>query len=184
MSLDRPDIPEVDGSDLYFCIVAARYNNELVTALLERTVATLKESRVRESNITVMRVPGSNELPYAVYMQSLSRQYDCVIALGLVIAGDTSHHDVIAFGTAQAFHGIAAQTETPVINGIITVNNQEQAESRCRGEHDRGSEFAHAALEMAWHKLRLVETLDEIEEDLAEEEDDDDDDFENLFRKN
>ncbi len=183
MSQDRPDIPEVDGSDLYFCIVAARYNAEFVDALVERAVATLRASRVREGNITVMRVPGSNELPYAVYMQALSRQYDCVIALGVVIAGDTSHHDVIAFGTAQAFHGIGAQTEVPIINGIITVNSREQAEVRCMGEHDRGAEFAHAALEMAWHKLRLVETLDEIEDELGEEEDDDDD-FENLFRKN
>lgn len=183
MSLDRPDAPEIDGSDLFFCIVAARYNNELVDALIERTSATLEEAGVRKANIKVMRVPGSNELPYGVYMHALSAQYDCVIALGLVIAGETDHHSVIADSTAQAFHKVSMDTEVPVINGVVTVNSKEQALARTTGEVDRGSEFAKAGLEMAWHKLRLVEMLDEIEDDLLSDGDDEDD-LENLFRKN
>lgn len=173
-------MPEIDGSDLFFCIVAARYNPELVDALITQTTRTLKASGVREGNITVMRVPGSNELPYAVYMQALSRQYDCIIALGVVIAGETDHHNLIGQTTAQAFHGIGAQTEVPVINGVI-VGNSKQAEARAAGDVNRGEEFARAAIEMAWHKVRLVETLDELEQGFA---DDGDDDFENLFRKN
>ncbi|WOO42652.1 6,7-dimethyl-8-ribityllumazine synthase [Rubellicoccus peritrichatus] len=183
MSLDRPNAPEIDGSDLFFCIVAARYNPELVDALIQRTTATLQESGVREANIKVMRVPGSNELPYGVYMHALSRQYDCVIALGIVIAGETDHHSVIADSTADAFHKIGMETEVPVINGVVTVGNMEQAVARTTGDVDRGAEFARAALEMAWHKLRLVEMIDEIEEDLLTD-DDDDDDLETLFRKN
>lgn len=183
MSLDRPVAPEIDGADLFFCIVAARYNNELVDALIERTSATLRESGVQEGSIKVMRVPGSNELPYVAYMNALSSQYDCVIALGVVIAGQTDHHSIIAQSTAQAFHGIGIQTEVPIINGIVTVSSQDQAVARTTGDVDRGAEFAGAALEMARHKVRLGEMIDEIEEDLVGEEMDDDD-LENLFRKN
>ncbi len=166
MSAHPPKAPELTAEDLFFCIVAARYNPELLDELLRRTTATLREHGVPAENIEVVRVPGSHELPYAAHVSALSGQFDAIIALGLVIAGDTNHHDVIAHSTAHAFHDVSTRTEVPVINGVITVHNQAQAEARITGHHDRGREFAHAALEMAALKVSWMERLDAL--DLAQ----------------
>ncbi len=179
MSDSPPDPAQIDGADYFLGIVAARYNGELVDALLARVVATLRQHGVRERNIEILRVPGSNEIPYAAHMLAATGEFDCLIALGVVVAGETSHHEVISYGTAYSLHSIGMQSEIPVINGILTVNSLEQARERIVAPRDRGAEFARAALQMAWHKLQLVERLDELEdekEDLDEEEDDDDED--------
>ncbi|MDR2981403.1 MAG: 6,7-dimethyl-8-ribityllumazine synthase [Puniceicoccales bacterium] len=197
MSQDKPNAPIVDGTDLYFGIVAARYNNDLVEALIERVRKTLRQSKVAESSIKVLRVPGSAELPYVANMLAQTGEYDCVITLGVIIAGDTPHHEIIAQSTAIALQGIAIQSEVPVINGILTVNNRAQADERVTGQTDRGAEFAQAALEMAWHNVQLGDYLDILDEEDDDENtgvadfpgfgDDDDDDFGNgrsPFHKN
>ena len=182
MSQSPPEPPEIDGADFFIGIIAARFNGELVDTLLAHVVAKLKGLGVRQRNIEILRVPGSNEIPYAAHMLAATSEFDCLIALGVVVAGDTSHHDVIAYGTAYSLHSIGMQSETPVINGILTVSSIEQARERIdpAGAHDRGAEFARAAVHMSWHKLQLVERLDALEEKSEEfdEEDDDDDDEE------
>jgi 6,7-dimethyl-8-ribityllumazine synthase len=70
-----------------------------------------------------LRVPGLGELPYVANMTASSGEVDCVIALGVVIAGDTPHHEIIAQSTAHALQDIAIRSEVPVINGIIVTNN-------------------------------------------------------------
>ncbi|MDR1498599.1 MAG: 6,7-dimethyl-8-ribityllumazine synthase [Puniceicoccales bacterium] len=188
MSQKKPDMPLVDGTDLYFGIVAARYNNDLVEALLERVRATLRQSRVGESSIKVLRVPGAAELPYVANMLAQTGEYDCIIVLGVIVKGDTNHDRVLANSTALSLQGIAMQTEVPVINGILTVNTRAQAEVRINGEADRGAEFAAAALEMAWHRVQLSDYLDNLDNEEAREraaseylefgsDDEDDDDF-------
>jgi 6,7-dimethyl-8-ribityllumazine synthase len=183
MSQNPPEPATIDGADFFVGIVAARYNGELVDALLARVLAVLQSQGVRERNIEVLRVPGSNEIPYAAHMLAATGEFDCLIALGVVIAGVTPHHDVIAYGTAYSLHSVGMQSETPVINGILTVDSLEQARERITGALDRGAEFARAAVHMAWHKLRLVERLDAIEEENEkfEEEDDDDDEEDDGF---
>lgn len=170
MSQDKPAAHAVDGTDFYFGIVAARYNNELVEALVERVRKTLRKSKVSEGSIKILRVPGSAELPYVANMLAQTGEYDCVIALGVVIAGDTPHHEVIAQSTAVALQGIAIQSEVPVINGILTVNTRAQAEERITGSMDRGVEFAQAALEMAWHHMQLGDYLDALDQEAEDEE--------------
>jgi 6,7-dimethyl-8-ribityllumazine synthase len=189
MSDSPPDPLPVDGADFFIGIVAARYNGELVDALLARVLAVLQEHGVRERNIEVARVPGSNEIPYVAHMLAATGEFDCLIALGVVLSGETSHHEVISYGTAYSLHSIGMQSEIPVINGILTVNSLEQARERISGSHDRGAEFARAALQMAQHKLKLVERLDELEDEketLEEEEDDEDEGFDpkQLFKNN
>jgi len=186
MSQSPPEPPEIDGSDFFIGIIAARFNGELVDPLLARVLAKLKSLGVRQRNIEVLRVPGSNEIPYAAHMLAATSEFDCLIALGVVVAGDTSHHDVIAYGTAYSLHSIGMQSETPVINGILTVSSIAQALERIKpsGAHDRGAEFARAAVHMAWHKLHLVERLDALEEageDFDEEDEDDDEDEDDGF---
>jgi 6,7-dimethyl-8-ribityllumazine synthase len=189
MSANPPDPAKIDGADFFIGIVASRYNGKLVDALLARVLKALKEQGVRERNIEVLRVPGANEVPYAAHMLAATGEFDCLIALGVVLAGETSHHEVISYGTAYSLHSIGMQSEIPVINGILTVSSLDQAEERITGKHDRGTEFAHAALQMAWHKIKLVERLDALEdkkEDLEDDDEDEDEGFDpkQLFKNN
>ncbi len=165
MSQDKPIPDAVDGSDLRFAVVAAGFNGELVEALLRRTQKALRAARVKEDAIRVVRVPGSGEIPYAAFMTAMTGDYDCVIALGVVIAGDTPHHEVIAHSTAKALQDVCLRAEVPVINGIVVTNTREQAEARCKGPLDRGTEFAQAALAMAAHRIELGERLDQVEDE-------------------
>jgi len=164
MSQDKPTSPNIEGSKFVFSIVAASYNQDLVDALLQKTVATLTQAQVAPQNIRVLRVPGSGELPYVANMTASSGEFDCVITLGVVIAGDTPHHEIIAQSTAHALQEISIRSEIPIINGIVVTHNRTQAEQRCLGALDRGTEFAQAALVMAQHRQRLGERLDALED--------------------
>ena len=158
MSLDAPDLPlAFDGSPFAVGIVAARYNPELVEALLGQVVAHLREAGVKETRIKIERVPGSNELPVAAHLLCKRMPFDVVIALGLLIRGDTIHYELIADAATQALQRVAIEANTPVINGVVVAETREQAEARCRGTINRGAEFARAALEMAALKRRLSE---------------------------
>lgn len=155
MSLAAPEVTAVDGSAFRVGIVAARFNAELVDALLDRVVARLRAAGVREQAITIVRVPGSHEVPWAVQALAAGAP-DVVIGLGVLIGGDTSHHEMVGRSVSHALQRVALETRTPVINGVIVANTRAQAEARCRGRIDRGAEFAAAALEMAALKGRLA----------------------------
>jgi 6,7-dimethyl-8-ribityllumazine synthase len=81
---------------------------------------------------------------------------DCVIGLGVLIGGDTSHHELVGRSVSQALQQVALGTGTPVINGVIVADTRAQAEARCRGRINRGAEFAAAALTMAALKRELA----------------------------
>jgi 6,7-dimethyl-8-ribityllumazine synthase len=147
MSTQAPTALAVDARGLAVGIAAARFNAEYVDALLARCVATLRAAGAPEP--VVVRVPGSNELPVAVQALAGQGRFTALIALGVLIRGDTIHYEVIANSSAQALQTVALAGRLPVINGILTVENHDQARERCTGAADRGAEFAHAALEMA-----------------------------------
>jgi len=149
MSRDKPEGIAIDGEGWRVAIVAARYNFRLVNSLLESVLQTLDACGVRQEDVETFRVPGSNEIPHVAAMVAKTGSFDAIIALGLIIEGDTEHHAIIANATANALQSIGIRFEMPVINGIITVRNQKQAEERITGTLNRGPEFAHAALEMA-----------------------------------
>jgi len=180
MSFDNPDSLDLKGADKTFSIVAARFNRELIDGLLERTIDTLLEANVTRDNIKVVRVPGSNEIPYMAGMLASSDEFDCVICLGVVVAGETRHHEVIATSTASALQVIGLELEIPIINGIIVANTLEDARARTVGAINRGREFAQAALEMAAHKRDFEAAFESLMEDLEDE----DDDFDDLFDRN
>ena len=163
MSHDNPIPDAVEGAEFRFAIVAAGYNGELVQALQHHAVKSLRGACVPEENIRIVNVPGSAEIPYAAYMCAMTGDYDCVIALGVVVAGDTPHHEVIAHSTAKALQDVTMRSEVPVINGIVVTHTREQAIERCHGALNRGTEFAHAALTMARHRVTLGERLDQVE---------------------
>ncbi len=146
MSFDSPSIQQIDGSEMRFAIVAARFNEALVDSLVAHACKTLEAAGAPAP--VVERTPGSNELPYAASTLAKSGQFDGIIAIGLVIAGATNHHNVIGDSCAIALHQIAIDEQLPIINGITVVENQAQAEERAGEKINRGREFALAALEM------------------------------------
>ncbi len=148
MSRDKPERLSIEAALLTIGIVAARYNSDLVDVLVQRTVATLLEAGVNEDSIETIRVPGSHEVPFALSRLAESGQFDCLIGLGVVVAGETSHADVICHSTSQAIQMIGMNSGIPVIYGILGTETRAQAEERCLGPIDRGAEFAAAALEM------------------------------------
>ncbi|HWL16540.1 MAG TPA: 6,7-dimethyl-8-ribityllumazine synthase [Opitutus sp.] len=154
MSLAAPSEKVIKGAAFRVGIVAARFNGELVDALLDRVVAKLRAAGVKEKAIAVVRVPGSHEVPWAASELARGRR-DVVIGLGVLIGGDTSHHEMVGQSVSHALQGVALATRIPVINGVIVTNTRAQAEARCRGRIDRGAEFAAAALEMAALKKSL-----------------------------
>lgn len=153
MSLDAPKSPAVDGARLSFGIAAARFNEALVDGLLASLQATLAQHGVKADRQTVVRVPGSHEVPYAVQRLADSGRYDCLIALGVLIGGDTNHHVMVGASVSSALQTVALSSRLPVINGVIVADTRAQAEARCTGAINRGEEFALAALEMAALKM-------------------------------
>jgi 6,7-dimethyl-8-ribityllumazine synthase len=156
MSLASPESRVIDGAAFRIGIAAARFNEALVDALLERVLTGLRSAKVREANISVVRVPGSHEVPWAAgALANGGGKLDCVIGLGVLIAGDTNHHEMVGESVSHALQRVAIGTGIPVINGVMVVNSLAQAKARCVGRINRGGEFAAAALEMAGLRRRF-----------------------------
>jgi 6,7-dimethyl-8-ribityllumazine synthase len=136
-------------------IVASCYNGLLVDGLLDRVVGHLNNLGVEAGNIETHRVPGAFEIPYVVHRMAMLQEHDVIIALGVVVGGDTFHHELIGDKTADAFLDTAFELEIPVINGVMVTKDLSQAQARCTGSMDRGREFAEAALVMANYKRRF-----------------------------
>jgi len=150
MSRDAPlpSVAAVDGSTFRVGIVAACYNEVLVNALLTRVTEGLREAGVREEAIRTVRVPGSHEVPWAVAELAREPGASVVVALGVLIGGDTNHHEMVGQSVSQALQQIALAHRVPVINGVIVADTLAQARARCTGRINRGAEFANAALTM------------------------------------
>jgi 6,7-dimethyl-8-ribityllumazine synthase len=133
------------GSGRSVAIVVGRFNGEITTRLLERSLETLVEHGVAETAITVVPVPGAFELPLAAMALARSRRYACIIALGCVIRGETPHFEYVAGEAASGLQLAGLETGVPVSFGVLTCNNREQAEARI----EKGAEVARSALEMA-----------------------------------
>lgn len=149
MSLAAPSEVVVNGAAFRVGIVAARFNGDLVDALLARVIEKLRAAGVKEKSLTVVRVPGSHEVPWAAGELAREGKRHVVIALGVLIGGDTSHHELVGESVSHALQRVALSTRTPVINGVIVTDTRAQAAARCIGRINRGAEFAAAALEMA-----------------------------------
>lgn len=140
---------KLEGKGLRIGIVAACYNGERVNKLLNLVVQELEKLGVDQTEIRVERVPGAMEIPFAASRLSQSSDYHALIGLGVVIAGDTNHHDVIGYTTAASLQQISIATGVPVVNGILVVETEQQASDRLGDKVDRGAEFARAAIALA-----------------------------------
>jgi len=149
MSQNSPSVRPINGAKFRIGIAAARFNEALVDGLLDRALAGLQSAGVKGGRIQVVRVPGSHEVPWAVGRLAATRRFDCVVALGVLIGGDTNHHEMVGQSVSQALQQVALATGIPVINGVIVTATAAQARVRCIGRINRGAEFASAALAMA-----------------------------------
>src|SRR5690606_25370235 len=121
-------------------IVASRFNQEIVDRLLNACKATLINAGLREQDIEVVHVPGAFEIPVTVQRLILKTGCDAVIALGAIIRGETPHFEYIARECSHGLAQIALNQDTPVIFGVLTVDNIEQANARSgEGDANKGA---------------------------------------------
>lgn len=126
-------------------IVASQYNDEFTDALVENTEKELGELNANISFETI-RVPGAFEIPVVVESVIQNQKPACVIALGLIIRGQTAHGDMVAESVTQSLQQIAVYHVTPVIHEVILCDDKKQAYARCVGSKlNRGKEAARAA---------------------------------------
>lgn len=155
MSQSPPSARRINGAKFRIGVVAARYNDALVGGLLAQLTAGLRSAGVKGSQLRVVRVPGSHEVPWAAGRLAASRRFDCVVALGVLIGGDTDHHVMVGQSVSHALQRVALDTGIPVINGVIVADTVAQARARCTGKINRGAEFAQAALAVAGLRVSL-----------------------------
>jgi 6,7-dimethyl-8-ribityllumazine synthase len=134
-----------NGSARSVGVVVSRFNGDITARMLAQTLTALEEQGVARDAVTVVPVPGAFELPLAAMALAKTRRFACVVALGCVIRGETSHFEFIAGEAASGLQLAALETGVPVAFGVLTCENVEQAEARI----ERGAEVARGALEMA-----------------------------------
>ena len=130
-----------------FCIILSRFNDFIGAKLLEGALDELKRHGVSDDNIDVVRVPGAFEIPLAALKFAKSGRYDAVITLGAIIRGATSHYDHVSAELSKGIASVSLKTEVPVIFGVLTTENLEQAIERAGTK--AGNKGSDAANEMA-----------------------------------
>jgi 6,7-dimethyl-8-ribityllumazine synthase len=132
-----------------FAIAAARFNDAIVQRLIDGALDTLRRHGVADANIILAKAPGAFELPLLCQRLAASGKVDAVIALGCVIRGATPHFDYVAGEAAKGCGSVAINTGVPVVFGVLTTENIEQAVERSGTKAgNKGCDVALAALEM------------------------------------
>lgn len=138
--------PDLNGEGLHIGIVRARFNEEIGLTELDACLLELVELGLQESDIMVVTVPGALELGITLAHMAETGEFDALIALGAVIRGETYHFEIVSNESATAIARVALETGVPVINGVLTTEDEAQAEARAAG---KGKDCAQAAVEMA-----------------------------------
>ena len=138
------------GKGMKIGIVVAEWNRQITDALCQGAYNTLTDNQVNENDITVVHVPGSFELPTgAATLLNSSTNFDAVICLGCVIQGETRHFDFICSAVAHGLTNLSWQDGRPVIFGVLTTNDMQQAIDRSGGKHgNKGVEAVVTAIKM------------------------------------
>ena len=144
-------------------IVASRFNESIGNKLVDGAVDVLRSHGVEDGDITLVRVPGSFELPgVARRLLAHPGQYDAIICLGCVIRGDTDHYEYVAAETAAGIGSLARESPVPVIFGVLTTGSVDQAIERAGGKvGNKGADAALAAIEMVNLNLEIDKTLNQ-----------------------
>lgn len=143
-----PEMPDLDATGLSVAIVASTWHDTICDALLEGALRVVRAGGVDDPK--VVRVLGAIEIP--VVAQELARRYDAVVALGVVIRGDTPHFEYVCDAVTQGLTRVSLDSSTPVANGVLTTNDEAQAMDRAglpESSEDKGAQAAAAALATA-----------------------------------
>ena len=143
-----PDLPRVDASGLSLAIVASTWHEQICNALLDGALRVAKDSGIAEPD--VVRVLGAIEIP--VVAQALAEDHDAVVALGVVIRGQTPHFDYVCDAVTQGLTRVSLDSSTPIANGVLTTNDEQQALDRAglpESAEDNGAQATAAALSTA-----------------------------------
>ena len=143
-----PDLPQVDASNVKLAIVASTWHTQICDALLDGARKVAADAGIAEP--TVVRVLGAIEIP--VVAQALAATHDAVVALGVVIRGQTPHFDYVCDAVTQGLTRVSLDASTPVANGVLTTDNEDQALDRAGlpdSTEDKGAQAAAAALSTA-----------------------------------
>ncbi|KWV10859.1 6,7-dimethyl-8-ribityllumazine synthase [Xanthomonas translucens] len=139
-----------------FAIIASRWNARITDVLVAGARASLSGNGIADEAVDVIRVPGAWELPLAAARLAAAGKHAAIIALGCVIRGDTRHYEHVADGCAEGLLRVSLDFRIPVLNGVLAVEQVEDAEARAGGSHgNKGEEAALTALEM----VNLLELL-------------------------
>jgi 6,7-dimethyl-8-ribityllumazine synthase len=149
------DIP--DGTGMRIGIVVSEWNETITGALFDAAVQTLVKNKVKKDDIIITTVPGSYELTLATQFLCEDKSIEAVIALGCVIQGETKHFDFICDAIAHGITNVGLKYNKPVVFGVLTTNDLQQAKERAGGKHgNKGDEAAVTALKMVALKRSCI----------------------------
>ena len=145
MGTAGPAAANPGGAGLRIALVASRFNESFCERLLQGALGELARLGVTAADIETVRVPGALEIPMALQWLAQSRRFDALIALGVVIRGETYHFELVANESGRGVMEVQLETGIPIANAIITTETEAQAEARI----GKGAEAAGVAVEMA-----------------------------------
>ena len=132
-----------------FCIVVSRFNEFITSKLLAGAIDELKRHGASDENIDIIWCPGAFEIPFVSKKCALNGKYDAIITLGAVIKGSTSHYDYVCAEVSKGVASVGLETGVPVIFGVLTCDNLEQAIERAGTKSgNKGADAAKSAIEM------------------------------------
>ena len=134
-----------DAAGLRFTVLCARWNPTITDALLSSALDALERHGARGEDVVIVRVPGAFELPAAARAAMTRARPDAVIALGAIVRGETTHHEILGHAVASSLAALSAETGRPIGFGLLTCETMDQARERA----GKGAEAAEAAIEMA-----------------------------------
>jgi 6,7-dimethyl-8-ribityllumazine synthase len=139
----------LSAEGLRVAIVASRWNDFIVSRLIGGATDALERLGASSDAITIIRVPGSFELPMAAKRAAMSDEYDAVVCLGVVIRGETSHNEYIAAEVIKGIANVSLETNLPITLGVVTADNLEQAIDRAGAKSgNKGFDAAMTAVEL------------------------------------
>ena len=138
--------PDTNGTGLRIGIVMGRFNIDVGDGLLSSCTAGLVKHGVAQKDMRIVTVPGALEIPLTLKKMAQSGKYDALIALGAVIRGETYHFEIVSNESSRGITEVQLATGVPIANGILTTENDDQAEARMA---QKGLDCALAAIEMA-----------------------------------
>ena len=139
----------LNADGLRVAIVASRWNDFVVSRLIGGAVDALERLGASSDAITIIRVPGSFEIPMAAKRAAMSDEYDAIVCLGVVIRGETSHNEYIAAEVIKGIASVSLETNLPITLGVVTADNLEQAIDRAGAKSgNKGFDAAMSAVEL------------------------------------